>query len=123
MSNHITIELCAEDRARLDRLAEVLGQLLSEKNHINAMFGVPNAMTALPEAEPVKEEPKPAEPEKPTVSLADVQALVQKLATPTSGKRDAVKSIVNAYAKRVSDIPTDKLAEVMTKLTELEGRA
>lgn len=114
MSNHITISLCEEDRARLDRLAEVLGQLLSEKNHINAM-------TALPEVEPAKEEPKPTEPETPTVTLADVQALVQKLATPTSGKRDAVKTIVNAYAKRVSDIPADKLAEVMAKLADLDG--
>ena len=113
--NQIVIELSAEDRARLDRLAEVLEKYLSIESPSR------NAMTALPEAEPVKEEPKPAETEKPTVTLADVQALVQKLATPTSGKRDAVKSIVNAYAKRVSDIPTDKLAEVMTKLTELEG--
>ena len=115
MSNHITIELCGEDRTRLDRLAEVLEKYLSIKSPSC------NAMTALPEAEPVKEEPKPAEPEKPTVTLADVQALVQKLATPTSGKRDAVKTIVNAYAKRVSDIPADKLAEVMTRLTELEN--
>lgn len=117
MSNHITIELSGEDRTRLDRLAEALEQLLSVKSPSL------NAMTALPEVEPVKEEPKPAEPEKPTVSLTDVQALVQKLATPTSGKRDGVKAIVNAYAKRVSDIPADKLAEVMAKLTELEGQA
>lgn len=116
MSNHITIELCGEDRTRLDRLAEVLEKYLSVKSPSC------NAMTALPEATPEEPETEaPAKPEKPTVSLADVQALVQKLATPTSGKRDAVKSIVNAYAKRVSDIPADKLAEVMTKLTELEG--
>lgn len=123
MSNHITFGLCEEDRARLDRLTEVLEKLLPRQLMLRTETAKPNAMTALPEAEPVEEEPKPAEPEKPTVSLADVQALVQKLATPTSGKRDAVKNIVNAYAKRVSDIPTDKLAEVMTKLTELEGQA
>lgn len=116
MSNHITIELSAEDRTRLARLAEALEKLLSIKSPSL------NPMTALPEVAP--EEPKteaPAEPEKPKATLADVQALVQKLATPSSGKRDAVKSIVNAYAKRVSDIPADKLDEVMAKLTELEG--
>lgn len=31
MSNHITIELCAEDRARLDRLAEAMGRKTCDK--------------------------------------------------------------------------------------------
>lgn len=122
MSNHITIELCAEDRTRLDDIIALLKQSLSIESPSRALSQEhsykPNEGGLKPN--PPKP-PKPTEPEKPTVTLADVQALVQKLATPTSGKRDAVKSIVNTYAKRVSDIPADKLDEVMTKLTELEG--
>ena len=65
-------------------------------------------------------EPEPvAEPEEPTYSKEDVQALVLKLAAPNTGKKDAVKAIVNEYAKKVSDIPEDKLNEVMAKLTKL----
>ena len=54
---------------------------------------------------------------------ADVQALAQKLAAPTSPerKRTGVKNIVKSYGAKVSDIPEDKYAEVMDKLVELEG--
>lgn len=37
MSNHITIELCAEDRARLDRLAEALERKTCDKCVATAM--------------------------------------------------------------------------------------
>ena len=50
---------------------------------------------------------------------ADVQALVMKLAAPGTGKKDAVKAIVNEYAKKISDIPEEKLNEVMAKLNQL----
>lgn len=50
---------------------------------------------------------------------ADVQALVLKLAAPNTGKKGAVKAIVNEYAKKVSDIPEEKLNEVMAKLNQL----
>jgi hypothetical protein len=49
----------------------------------------------------------------------DVQALVLKLAAPDTGKKAAAKAIVNEYAKKVSDIPEEKLNEVMAKLQKL----
>lgn len=110
--NTITIELCGEDRARLDRILaalEELGKPVYEVEDIEVLA-------------PAKEEPEvSAEPEKPKATKADVQAMVQKLATPTSGKRDEVKRIVNEYAPRVSGIPEDKLDEVMQRLTDLGG--
>lgn len=125
--NTITIELCGEDRARLDRILAALEGLNTrpEKSlaEIMADFIATPAGETTQEApaEPVKEPEVLAEPEKPKATKADVQALVQKLATPTSGKRDEVKRIVNEYAPRVSGIPEDKLDEVMQRLIALGG--
>ena len=69
---------------------------------------------------PKAEAPDPAEqPEQVNYTKADVQALVMKLAAPGTGKKDAVKAIVNEYAKKISDIPEEKLNEVMAKLNKL----
>ena len=119
MPNNIklTFELCAEDRARLDKIIDSLSELF-----------ISEAVDVAPaDAAEVKEEtkPEPVEEEeaKPTVSLDEVRLLVQKLATPSSGKRDAVRAIVMTYAKSVSDIPVDKLDEVYTELVKLDKEA
>ena len=117
MSNHITIELCKEDRQRLDELIAFAALLVGDKNS-KPLELVRSAET---EAHPVDEvsphtTPEPAAPK---ATREDVQALVLKLAAPGTGKKDEVKAIVNEYAKKVSDIPEDKLDEVMAKLNEL----
>lgn len=69
------------------------------------------------------ETPEPAaEPEQPKYTKADILALVQKLAAPTSPekKRTGAKAIVKSYGAKVSDIPEDKYAEAMAKLIELD---
>ena len=132
--NNITIELCKEDRERLDLLNASLARL---SNVQEALASVPAVLSAISEqvepaaapeqpepvevpAPPTKPEPVAApEPEKPQVKLADVQKKVVDLST--AGKKDAVKSVIQAYAPRVSAIPEDKLAEVFEKLTALEG--
>lgn len=107
MSNTVTIELCAEDRARLDRILAALER------------SIPNAMTGLPEKQPepeflfgkvhapAQEEPaeKPKQEDKPTITLAALQALVQELAAPGTGKFERVKKIVKQYAPKVGLIP------------------
>ena len=132
MSNHITIELCQEDRQRLDEVIAFLGLLVGEKysTRESALAAFDKGTIQTPATEhPVDEvsphaDPEPvvepaAEPEAPKASRADVQALVIKLAAPGTGKKDEVKAIVNEYAKKVSDIPEEKLNEVMAKLNEL----
>ena len=99
---NVTVELCAEDRARLDKILE--------------------ALTAQP-VQMASEEPKVEEETKPTVTLDEVRLLVQKLATPSSGKRDAVRDLVKRYAESVSTIPADKLAEVHAELVKLDKGA
>lgn len=108
---NLTVELHKEDRARLDKIIDLLGggAVVREVEKVDVL----------------KDEPKsePVEEEQPTVTIDEVRLLVQKLATPSSGKRDAVRNIVMKYAKSVSDIPADKLTEVHAELVALDKGA
>lgn len=139
--NRITIELCAEDRALLTRLAEALEHNTHNcescvQSAIKMTQAVAPAPTEEPETEPTTaeevappavtptEEEKPAEEVKPSVTLAEIQQKVVHLCAGFEGKKKAaVREIVNAYAKKVSDLPEDKWAEVWEKLTALEQEA
>ena len=117
--NTITIELCQEDRNRLDtllavalELAELLGKTTAKTAPVAPEVV---AVTTPPEVEkPVEAAPVPAV----TYKLTDVQQLVVSLSA--AGKKDQVREIVKAYAERVTLIPEDKFGEVMDKLHELE---
>ena len=152
MNNKITIELCAEDRARLDRLADALDRMACEKVHDPNQLTIDDAQKALAEAmarastptekpteaageakpspasidHPVDETtpweaPAPAEEEKPTITQEQLQQRVTQMAAANNGAlKTKVREIVQAYAKKVSDVPEDKRAEVWDKLTALE---
>lgn len=139
----VVVEFKAEDRARMDRFNVLMGEYLKRTEPLEIKLESPLAAlaqttqepaTAPEPAAPEKVSPAPAEPEQTAPAAAEevveavtkeeLQAMVQELAAPGTGKRDAVKAIVQAYAKKVSDIPEDKRAEVMQKLLDLkEGRA
>jgi hypothetical protein len=163
----ITHELCAEDRARLDRLTaaiealqpttitlapvtpkddpeqqtidlDAVQQKLAEtmakasthastpKNTVEEAEPSTQATTPSEEEKPTEEEITQAEetvePAKPTVTLEQIQQKVVQLAAGGNGAKKAkVREIVNAYAKKVSDLPEDKWTEVWDKLTALES--
>ena len=144
MSNHITIEFCQEDRKRIDELIGMAGWIVGALKDMTAPvimqdangITICKAMDIPTQPEPVTEHPvdevsphAAPDPDQPffdqapteptNFTKADVQALVLKLAAPGTGKKDAVKAIVNEYAKKVSDIPEEKLNEVMAKLQKL----
>lgn len=149
MSNIITIELCTEDRARLDRIIEALGNHHNCEHCVSAAITMTKAAQAEAETptaeanEPAPttnppEEEKPAEtptehpldappievdeptaPEAPKVEPAEVQRKVVDLCS--KGKKAEVKAVIMTYAPNVSSIPADKLAEVLEKLNALEG--
>lgn len=141
--NTIIIELCKEDRQRLDKIIELLGQKPDchkcvEAATANMTEGLKvvqcgaEPVTATEQPDPVNEhpidddlpwgQPEPvAEPEAPKYTKEDIQAKVRKLAAPGSAKRLEAKAIVQSYGLKVSDIPADKYDEVMAKLAELEG--
>lgn len=143
----VTTELCAEDRARLDKLLEAL---CSIPNAIN-LAGTPLPVTVetvdhgdfveivgTPEKNetvttkqtPAETTPAPVEEndtdQAPVEKVAEPQhtkaELQQKIATLVSkGKKAEVKEVVQKHAPRVSDIPDDKVDEVWDLLSKLEG--
>lgn len=140
MSATITIELCAEDRTRLDHINVNLTELIlrvmgSQKIDMGEVLRktapelagklaeqhpVTEPFQELPKAEPVPfEQPEPPKPVTPQCKLADIQQKVVALSA--SGKKAEVREIVKSYAEKVSAIPEDKFGEVMTRLTGLEG--
>ena len=126
MSNTITIELCAEDRARLDAILAALSDKASAPAEPAAVAPVaaPEEAPAPVQPEPEKPAVVPAEPAveeaKPIHTKADLLAKVQHLIA-QGGKKAEARAIIKQYADRVSDVPADKIDEVMAKLAELEG--
>lgn len=127
----ITTELCAEDRARLDKLLEALAGIPAAINTAGTPY--PAACETVdhkdfvevkePEApEAVETEPTPA----PVAEVAEPQhtraELQQKIANLVSkGKREEARETVHKYAPKVSNVPDDKLDELWDLLSELEG--
>lgn len=134
--NHITIELCTEDRARLDAILEALKatkprcencvQLV--KDLCTAENRPENDAQSAETFDPKETQPKEEEPTQPeiendsTVPEVTVEDIRSKVLTLTgAGKKDEVRAIVKEYAEKVGDIPADKRAEVIERLTALEG--
>ena len=137
MSNQITIELCAEDRARIDKLMESMSSLDVTLCAASGLFSIRATQTpsdAPADAQPQEKTeaakvPTPAqdaaetrtEPTEGTAyKLADVQQLVVRLCSPEIGMKAQVREIIKAYAPKVTDIPEAKYGEVMVKLKALE---
>ena len=128
MSATITIELCAEDRARLDHINVNLTELIlrvmgSQKIDMGEVLrrAAPELAGKPAEQHPVTE-PVPFEqpkPETPQYKPEDIQQKVVALSA--SGKKAEVREIVKSYAEKVSAIPADKFGEVMARLAGLEG--
>jgi hypothetical protein len=151
----IEIQLCKEDRARLDRIIEGLDKINRDcsgcvKATSQAMHDMAQTLTAKAE-EPIPETPTapqdepeaqtqelvnpteetntsevtegdtPPWEEKPTVTLEQIQKKVLEVAASYGGKKkEKARTIVNVYAKKVSELPEDKWTEVWEKLTALE---
>lgn len=136
--NNITIELSAEDRALLNRIAENLDKIVKAPGTIPMTLEVldtatpktepkiepqkPEKVTEPTSAQPVEEkttEPEPApqteqEESAPEVTLDDVRQVVVHLAA--NGKKAEARAIVTKYAKSVGEIPADKIGEVFKEL-------
>ncbi len=133
MSNTITIELCAEDRARLDRLAEALERKACDKCVTAAIQLVKNeqepvvvetqteitpVVEPLMEEKPTEKDPEPQTPVR-TVARAELRAKVIDLSA--KGLKDQVRDVVKSFAETVKDVPDEKLAECYDRLVALEG--
>lgn len=148
--NKITIELCTEDRARIDALFQELvnvrrllagagaGVLTSEAvktlaQHISAeekeaiFFGQSSTAQETPgpkaAPEPAPAAPKQAAPEPtPTPREVTVAELQAKVVElVNAGKKAETREIILKYAQNVGSIPAEKRAEVLGLLNGLEG--
>lgn len=142
MGNSITIELCAEDRARLDALnsalAEISGKLdkRCEACAEDALkifnIGEPVAVAVTPpEAEkgekaaepqttpPAAEKPVSAPQAAPTTTYTHDDLRAEFIRLSNAGHRDQAKALIQSYAAAIKDVPADKLGEVMARLKEV----
>ena len=133
--NTIIIELCQEDRARLDKIIEALERTQMVPTEVPVVvqdelqpepIPVAEAPTDVQEAaaetvEAVNEEisSEPAEEPAKIIDLSDIQKKVVELSA--AGKKAEVREIITKYANRVSAIPAEKTAEVWAQLTALKG--
>jgi hypothetical protein len=143
----VTTELCAEDRARLDKLTAALEQLApitmqidetvmgnvtdsavicpdnlaGTKDHEDFVEIIPEGtdLNDLTGAGTYEKETGPEEPAAPQHTKAELQPKVVSLVS--AGKKEEVKEIIKQYAAKVSDIPEEKVDEVWAKLEQLEG--
>ena len=138
----LTVELCAEDRARLDNILAAVKNSNPLTRAATAITNMAKSVQDAATAEAAQNAPHPVEPEKPNdnpprseepatikpaqpakaVSEAELRSLVQELLA--AGKRDAVFSIIQKYAHKVSDVPEEKRPEAMELLKAVkEGKA
>lgn len=138
--NNITIELCKEDRGRIDNLIVELAALRHTltSDQVIAVQTEPQEAETPEQPLPLVEEPKaeapaelPWEPEKkavpepapapaaPEVTVAELQAKVVQLVN--AGKKAETREIILKYAQNVGSIPAEKRAEVLELLNGLEG--
>ena len=143
----LTTELCAEDRARLDKLLEALcsipnaintagtpysiGVDLANGQDFVEIVGTPEkSETVTPKQTPAETTPTPVEEDdtdqapdeddaKPQHTKAELQQKVVSLVS--AGKKAEVKEVIQKYAPKVSEVPEDKINEVWDLLSKLEG--
>lgn len=137
MSNFITIELCAEDRGRLDRLIAALEQKHCEKcvkdaieyttkvqqeakaqaaDAIEALKNAPQEAEASPHTTNI-----PNEETSPAVTHDELMAKVIALSSKDVKLKAQARDIILSYAPRVKAVPEDKLGECYERLVALEG--
>lgn len=143
--NKITIEFCAEDRARIDRLIAAL-----ENAPVGTLVEVEGIAPTEPE-KPTEAKPEPVtvitepnnwspggspdseivEPEVvdpeifdgPAITLEQIQQKVVSICAANGAKKADVKAIINKYGTKVSDLKDqqDKWPEVWKALIALES--
>lgn len=147
MSNTITLELCAEDRARLDRLTAAMANLAAEIaptmiEPINlavppeavAPQKAPQKPQEVPKAEPVQTDAPEAEPvaeaataqeeptKEPTVTMDQIRQLTIQLAAAGGDIKQKAIQVIKTYGEKVSDLEPqpDKWDEAWAKLNAIK---
>lgn len=139
--NTITLELCAEDRARLDKILAALEKPRDCKGCVETVSKATEHIVEImtpqePENEPqeapeVKADEHPAdvstapwdpveEPQEDAPSVTENDIRQKFMALSIEGKGDKARAIIKSYAAKISAVPEDKRAECIERLNELE---
>ena len=126
--NHITIELCAEDRRRLDRVIRAM-EMVTGIGTTDAASEAPGIVEPVVDETAVVSEPPKAEPTKQQnpapiedVPLEQIQKKVVELCA--AGKKEQARSIIKEFGAKVSDLKTpEQRMAVWEKLSALEAGA
>ena len=117
--NRIVIELCAEDRARLDRLSEALEKLAP----VNLTLEVPElggSFAVIPqETEAPMAEAAPTAEAAPAISLADFQKAVVLRGSESPEVKKKVVALISKYADCISNVPEARRAEFLEELAKI----
>ena len=123
--NTITIQLCEEDRKRIDELIAFAGLIASELKSRGPILMRSATAPELPvegaahlEPVTVEETPAPA-PEVKPIPFAEFQKAVTLAVSKGAEAKKTVKAIINKYAPSVSEVPDDKRAEVIAELSQI----
>lgn len=129
----VTINLSAEDRARLDSILDALrnsrvdcarcaasvAEMFSGRQELAAVEAPAEEPTAVQAEELAAVQAEPPKENAPQATVEEVQAAVVRLTA--AGRKAEAREIVHAYAERISAIPEDKLGEALQRLRALEG--
>lgn len=125
--NKIVIELCPEDRQRIDELISFAGLLVGELKSRPAPVIEPFALLTHPADAPTTHfdppapapDPVAAAPAPAPVSLGEFQKAIVTRCAESAATKQKVQALVHRYAESVSAIPEDKRSEVLTALSEI----
>lgn len=138
----VNLELCAEDRARIETLSaklDVLADALSIIGYALASKAEGSVKSAAPVqvAEPVKApepsetvfefeagapvetEPEPVKAAPAPVSLAEFQKALTLRCAESAEMKARVRALLNEYASAASAVPEGKRAEILARLAAL----
>ena len=119
---NLTMELCQEDRNRLDKLIAIALDLTEKHQEVvpaETQQGELEGQVSIEEVLP-KASGKLGDGGNEKL-LSAVQQKVVKLSAAGNEKKAAVREIVQKYATKVSDIPAEEYDNVMEHLAALEG--
>lgn len=125
--NRIVIELCPEDRKRIDELIAFAGLIAGEMKSRPAAADHPADASVVhfepPVAAPAASQPEPPAvepaPEVKPISLGEFQKAIATRCAESTAMKEKVRALVHKYAPSVGEIPEGKRPEVLAALANL----
>lgn len=122
--NTITIELCQEDRARLDSILAALEKRPACERCVEPAVRMATTAQEAADAPETAATPEPTQDipaEQPTAVEPPTVAALQKKVSQViaAGLKTEAKAIIKSYADSISDVPEEKRAEAIERLEQL----